>query len=105
MAEVLYVRPLGPLARYVDAKLTPVMRALSGAPNESPQRTHIWNNTKLRTDQIAHLVFEDMVHCKGDPTATKLYPFFHIPILGGWRNYVVLRPIVAHAMACGLDRG
>ena len=88
----IIVKPLGRLACLCDQFLEPVMRLLSGAPNEAPQQTHRWNNHHLRTEDVAHLRREMMVHHDGIPGEISVYPLFHIPVLGGWRNYVVLAP-------------
>ncbi|MEX1112466.1 MAG: hypothetical protein WEC84_03310 [Candidatus Andersenbacteria bacterium] len=97
MAENLHVRPLGWVARLADTLMIPLMYLASGTIKESPQQTHLWNNTKLSSEEIRHLSRETMAHCSGDPTAVSRYicgiPVFHIPILGGWRMYVVLEPV------------
>ncbi len=87
------IKPLGQLARTLDWLLDPVMRVTSGAWDESPQRTHRWNNHHLRPENVAHFNREMMVCHSGIPGETSIYPLFHIPALGGWRNYVVLTPI------------
>ena len=76
--------------------MIPIMYVISGTLREIPQRTHRWNNTKLKPSEIRH--FEDRwkVFCQGVETSgTRSWfwiPLFHIPILGGWKDYVVLQP-------------
>lgn len=95
VGKKLVVKPLGPCAQMADVATVPLMLCLSGAL-ERPQGTHFWNNTKLQPEDIAYLDPEGMVHCPGNPNAGRQtflgIPIFHIPILGGWRDYVVLEP-------------
>ncbi len=87
----------------LDAALVPFMKFIQGC-GEEPQRTHRWNNKKFRTaEERAVLNRSIMLSVPGDPTAFDrrrycswwswvLVLIFHIPILGGWREYVVLAP-------------
>lgn len=96
MTKRLIVQPLGRLARILDACFVPIMYLLSGTFREAPQRTHFWNNIKLKGDEIAHLNNQGMVHCLCSKTSGRQWwwyiPTFHMPIFGGWREYVVLSP-------------
>jgi hypothetical protein len=92
------VRPLGLFARLADFLMIPVMYILSGTL-ETPQKTHLWNNIKLKVTDVQHLNQEQMLHCKGVKGAMqRINPISHLQIIGGWRNYVVLQP-VAHEEA------
>ncbi len=97
MQDKIHVQPLGWLGRIADVLMRPVMYMISGTFSEVPQRTHYWNNTKLKSDQVAHLRDEMKVFCRGIKSAGVRFwfkiPFFHIPIAGGWKNYVVLQPV------------
>ena len=95
------VRPERFVQYVADIALSPFMYALSGvwlsgtweAAKEKPQRTHRWNNTGLSSDDVVDLDRGKMVHCEGIPNAMRrINPIFHLPILGGWRDYVVLEP-------------
>lgn len=93
MEKMLYVRPLGLLARCADLLMIPIMYLFSGT-FEAPQKTHRWNNAHLKCEDVKHLDSNAMIHCKGISSAThRINPIFHLPILGGWRDYVVLEPI------------
>ena len=92
MMVAINVPPLGWFARTGDKLMTPIMYLLSGTFSESPQQTHIWNNKKLSPREISHLKEEGMVSHQGDPL-TALDFRFHMPILDGWKNYVVLKPV------------
>lgn len=92
-----YIRPLGPIARFGDLVLRPLMYLLAGTVWEAPQETHWWNNRSLSRTKIALLSKHKTVTSNGDPTATKrrlfwLVPRFHCPVFGGWRNYVAMEP-------------
>ncbi len=93
------IPPLGPFEEFLDMLLLPVMceiAYLSGGPHESPQMTHFWNNLKLqRTDYD----FSLMCKVKGIPEKVNKQgnifnnALFHIPFLGGSKNYVVVSPL------------
>jgi len=76
--------------------MTPVMYLLSGTLRESPQRTHFWNNTKLAPDEVAPLHRDMMVQSGGvggeSSRRVSRLPLFHMPVFGGWKNYIVLEP-------------
>lgn len=99
MSIKIHVRPLGWLERFADVLMLPIMYIISGTFSEVPQRTHRWNNTKLHSSQVAHLVDDMRVFCFGIKSAKIRWwfkiPIFHIPIFGGWKDYVVLQPIDA----------
>lgn len=77
-----------------DMLMLPIMCLLQGTLKESPQRTHRWNNQRLTPVERASLDPCLMVTYAGDPKASPRWwwniPIHHIPILGGWRNYVAI---------------
>ena len=79
-----------------DSIMLPIMYLLQGNWREVPQRTHRWNNAHLTNHSIADLHADMVEIVYGDHTARKrwfgLIPLFHIPILGGWRKFIVLQP-------------
>ncbi len=84
---------LGVAARFADWVLDPVMRVGMGTLAESPQQTHRWNNRRLRSEEVASLDIKMMVSCDGTRQARPMgLCLFHLPLLGGWREYVVLEP-------------
>ncbi|MCI5108263.1 MAG: hypothetical protein MRY49_00250 [Candidatus Pacebacteria bacterium] len=87
------IKPLGFFARVADILMIPVMYLVSGTFRESPQKTHFWNNTKLRKEDTRYLS-EEMMICSSGQSQEKARRgiLFHLPILGGWRRYVVIRP-------------
>lgn len=89
----IIVKPLGRTACSLDRKFDPLMRVLCGTCYESPQRTHRWNNHHLKISDAEYLNREMMVCHNGIPGETAIYPLFHMPIFGGWRNYVVISPV------------
>ncbi|USN88839.1 MAG: hypothetical protein H6780_00225 [Candidatus Nomurabacteria bacterium] len=96
MLNKIHVQPLGWLERIADVLMLPIMYIISGTFRETPQQTHRWNNTKLKSGQVAHLKDDMQVFCEGNKSAGARFwlkmPFFHIPLLGGWKDYVVLQP-------------
>lgn len=96
MSNKIHVQPLGWLACTLDVLMVPIMCIISGTFREVPQQTHAWNNTKLKPEQVQHLKIEMKVYCGGIKSVKERWwsklPLFHIPIFGGWKDYVVLRP-------------
>jgi hypothetical protein len=81
--------------RIADVFMLPIMYLIQGTFFEKPQRTHRWNNAVLPA--CVSLQEKAKVRVSGDSDATRRWlfgfiPIFHIPILGGWREYVVLEP-------------
>jgi hypothetical protein len=68
------------------------MYLVQGHCNEVPQETHFWNNRKIPETELEWLDPQLMVRVAADPQARKrtLLPFFHMPILGGWKNFTVV---------------
>lgn len=103
------VKPLGWFERILDACFKPVMRFVSGAPQESPQRTHRWNYHRLPACGIPGLTEKlhqaGMVREPGRPHQSPRYwfglPIMHLPILGGWKQYVVLEAPGTHLWYVG----
>lgn len=89
--NVINIRPRGRIAIAADMLVAPLMYALSGTLRESPQRTHFWNTIHLQPEAVSHLDTRMMIHREGIPGETWIWPLFHIPILGGWHNFVILR--------------
>ncbi len=80
------------ISKLVDLIMMPFMYLISGTL-ESPQKTHFWNNKKLNRENIESLDQEKMVQSEGIADAVKKgIVLFHIPIFGGWKDYIVLEP-------------
>lgn len=94
MKTIIVVPPLGWLAKIADILMVPLMYLISGTFIEVPQRGHRWNNKRLSKTDVEKLDVTLMVNCEGIPNSMKFRWLFlyHIPILGGWKNYVVMRP-------------
>jgi hypothetical protein len=74
--------------------MVPLMYLAAGTRKEAPQQTHFWNNTKLTYEVVRNLDQEMTVRCSGIRGEANVPALFaHIPILGGWRNYVVIAPV------------
>ena len=89
------VQPLGFWAKFANILMIPMMYVVSGNLFESPQRTHMWNNTKLTFSEVYELVDAKKLFFCGVESSRRwisVLPIFHIPILGGWKTYVVLQP-------------
>jgi hypothetical protein len=82
-----------PLA-IADSVMRPLMLMLGGFKRDSIQETHFWHNQPINQSQLDSSL--SLVIAGDDEGATvttnRVFPFpmFHIPILGGWRNYAVL---------------
>ncbi len=96
MNKPVFIQPPGFLARLGDVLLTPFMYLFSGTFKETPQRTHVWNSIRFSDQEVSHFDTEQMVQCGGISGAIRQVnqiPIFHLPVLGGWRDYVVLEPV------------
>lgn len=93
----LAVQPEGLVGYIGDIAMAPLMYVLSGSwlsgKYERPQRTHLWNITRLSASDVKYLDREQMVCCEGVKGAMRrITPLFHLQLLGGWRDYVVVEP-------------
>lgn len=90
---MLSIKPLNRLERFLDTLFTPIMYCVSGTFSEHPQMTHHWNNHHLERDSVSFLRSELMMRCERrnqEKVRSNQGIRFHIPILGGWKHYVVL---------------
>lgn len=86
-------RALGGAARTLDVVFRPLMWVLAGGQADGRQETHIWHRQDIDAGAVdaAQAVLVD-----GDDRSWVRtnrivpFPFFHAPVFGGWRNYVVL---------------
>ena len=94
MKAKLYVPPLGWLARLGDILMIPLMYVVSGTFREIPQQTHRWNNQKLSFSEVEALDRSSMVSFSSVKGTSDSHHGirFHLPILGGWKDYAVLQP-------------
>lgn len=93
MGNRLGLKPLGLVARTADCAMSPIMRLVSGAPTEAPQRTHRWNNVHLKEGDLDFLDETLMVSCAGMKSRVQSHgAASHVTIFGGWKPYVVIRP-------------
>lgn len=91
--DKIIVRPRGWVLRLADSLMKPVMYLVSGTLREEPQMTHRWNNHKLGQYQIRWLLKENVLLVPGmHGTNDRGILRFHIPLFGGWKQYVVLEP-------------
>ena len=92
---IFKIKPLNKLERLADILMTPIMYLVSGVFSESPQKTHLWNNIKISENEAEELNITLMQKVDGVPNkVTKNSGIrFHCPIIGGWREYVVICPV------------
>jgi len=95
MSDFLII-PESVSGRVLTAALSLVKRLISGAPKESPQVTNFWNNRPLTETEFYQIKDDFLTERQYDPKAIKRKYRgdlrFHIPILGGWKRYVVVTP-------------
>ena len=95
--EHIHIRPVGVPGRLADRAMRPLMFFVAGTVWEEPQATHRWNNRKLTDDEVRSLHRPYLHTVAGDRNAVTrrffgIIPRFHLPIIGGWRRYVVIEP-------------
>lgn len=87
----------GQIGKILDTCMVPVMYLLQGNFNEVPQRTHRWNNAHLSVDDIGKYDESLAIHSDRDELAVKRWfgfiPLFHMPLFGGWKKFVVVKPV------------
>jgi len=69
------------------------MKLISTAPLERPQETHAWHAQKLTRDDLKSLDSKKYATVGGNEHSyfkTGSGALFHIPLIGGWRDYIVL---------------
>ncbi len=89
------IKEVGIVARVADWCFDPLMRLGSGTFFETPQRTHRWNNHRLTAYEVSCLNYALMVVCRGGvaPPRWKYgLPIMHLPLIGGWKRYIVVQP-------------
>lgn len=92
---MISVKPYPPFSRFLDTLLDPFMRLMSSAPGEIAQQTHVWNLRAITPDELAGLADDLMLTVIGShtgPIKTYRGGLFHLPVLGGWKDYVVIEP-------------
>ncbi len=93
------IKPLGIFEKTLDILFLPIMYAIawiSGGFGESPQMTHRWNNFRFSADGL-----DTSIMCRVKGISEKVQKqgnffqnaLFHIPFLGGSKNYVVVSPL------------
>lgn len=109
MRARLDIQPETWVGMLLDAVMLPFMYLVawrwSRLPHfEHPQRTHFWNNKKLSAQEAERLDLRLVANVEGDPKAfhtrwvctgwEKIWvPIFHMPLIGGWREYVVIEAV------------
>lgn len=89
------IKPLLFWEKSLDILFIPIMRIISGAPTEEPQISHLWNVSSLSETDIKNLDKNLMIKDVGTKIGVirnRFLPKFHIPILGGWKQYIVISP-------------
>jgi hypothetical protein len=90
------IKKQGRLGYIGDLIMMPLMYALQGTCAETPQRTHRWNNQHLSRVVVSGFDMSKTEEVAADQSAARRWvgplPIFHIPVLGGWRKFVVLKP-------------
>lgn len=91
---MIEVKPYPFIYKIFDTLLMPAMYLISRALNEAPQETHAWQLQKISANEREKL---DRLRMVSLPGAYRGYLgkgyggiMFHIPFLGGWKEYVVL---------------
>jgi hypothetical protein len=95
---IVKIKPESLLGVTADLLMVPLMFLTQLTFFESLQRTHFWNNYKLSLSETSLLSEKLMVSHNGDYNASirwlfGVIPIFHIPVLGGWKNYLVIQPV------------
>ena len=89
------IQQMGFAAKRANATFRPLMYILAGTVWEEPPQTYPWNLERLRPRQIQSFDRTPawMVPVDAATGAVKLGVRSHMPVFGGWRDYVVLEPV------------
>ena len=83
--------------RSLDLLFIPIMVFLRGFSLDSLQKTHIWNHKyykkTLSNDLFLTVLGSDTSNIKQKNYSRLLAWLFHAPIFGGWKHYVVIKPV------------
>ena len=93
MKSLIRPRKLALYWRVFDLLMSPFMRLISGAIRERPQETHYWHVQTLPRDLLPLLNKSKLACSIGEELSRHKVVggiLFHIPILSGWKNYVVV---------------
>ena len=88
--RIMKIKKVSAYFRILDYLMMPLMWVLCGFGLELPQETHRWH---MRNYPIIKVPKDKLVKIQGDDPskyAAKGFPFYHIPLLGGWKNYIIL---------------
>lgn len=83
--------------RVLDFFLWPFMWLLAGTKLELPQETHYWHIQKIDCNIIEKTLSSDLnIVLEGDDKSRfsmdiSNFGLFHMPIFGGWKNYIILK--------------
>ncbi len=90
-SEKFIVKPLFCGFKLLDLIMRPLMWILGGGRNDSLQETHFWHcqridGTKIDSKKSVYVDGRD-----GSKFSNNIlpFPFFHAPLLGGWKCYSV----------------
>ncbi|NTW13788.1 MAG: hypothetical protein HGA31_02025 [Candidatus Moranbacteria bacterium] len=95
MSLRITVSPLGWARRAGELLTAPLVYLVSGTFRESPQRTRSWNVNRIIGNGTLDLRRDLMIRSAANPDALKGdHPILsHMPIFGGWRDYIVIEPV------------
>ena len=86
-------QPFSQLLRVLDYLMVPLMWVVSCAPFERPQESHLWHAQRLNLEAIDNIDVKSSITLRGNDTSKIINGSglsFHVPLIGGWRNYIVL---------------
>jgi len=90
------IQPEGVLGKLADICMMPLMYTLAGTFRETAQRTHRWNVQRILGTEVTEIPEQFCAVTPGTNQAKRAYvfglPLLHIPLLGCWKEYVVLEP-------------
>lgn len=92
---MIKIRDLNPIFKILDLLFVPIMFVLGGFKLQNLQKTHHWHGLDINPERID---LKKAVTIKGSDKSrfvntggvTKHFGTFHMPIFGGWKNYIVL---------------
>ena len=77
----------------IDVCMRPIMYAGAGTLKEQAQETHRWHIQKLKPNLVSSIDVQQAITVESMDNSTRMpgYALFHLPLFGGWRDYIVLQ--------------
>lgn len=85
----MIIKPLNPFWKVLDITMAPFMWIIGGFKNQSLQETHRWHTQEINPNEIDKSLGVKVVGTEDTKILGHFLGVFHMPIFGGWKNYII----------------